>query len=79
MSYSEEIVKSCLSTHYNDILIEDGINLADIELMSQIIFEDGMISFCFYKESTKKIFNIYISKQSIDETISELRNELLIS
>jgi hypothetical protein len=32
-----------------------------------------MISFSFYREITKTIFNLYIAKQSLDKTISKLR------
>jgi hypothetical protein len=73
MEYKEEIVKSCLSIYYQELLIEKGIDLNDIELISQNIFHDEMISFSFYREITKTIFNLYIAKQSLDKTISKLR------
>jgi hypothetical protein len=74
MTYKEEIVKSCLSIYYTDLLIEKGVDINDIQLISQNIFHDEMISFSFYKEKTKTIFNLYIAKQSLDKTISELRD-----
>lgn len=74
MTYKEEIVKSCLSIYYNDLLIEKGVDVNDIELIDQNIFHDQMISFSFYKEKTKTILNLYIAKQSLDKTISELRD-----
>ena len=74
MTYKEEIVKSCLSIYYNDLLIEKGLDVNDIQLISQNIFHDEMISFSFYKEKTKTVLNLYIAKQSLDKTISELRD-----
>jgi len=71
--YKEEIVKSCLSIYYPELLIEKGVDINDIQLISQNIFHEEIISFSFYKEMTKIIFNIYIAKQSLDKTISELR------
>ncbi len=73
MEYKQEIVKSCLSIYYQELLIERDIDLNDIELISQNMFHDQMISFSFYREITKSIFNLYIAKQSLDKTISELR------
>ena len=74
MTYKEEIVKSCLSIYYNDLLIEKGLDVNDIQLISQNIFHDEMISFSFYKEKTRTVLNLYIAKQSLDKTISELRD-----
>jgi len=77
MTYKEEIVKSCLSIYYNDLLIEKGLDVNDIELINQNIFHDEiriMISFSFYKEKTRTVLNLYIAKQSLDKTISELRD-----
>ena len=73
MEYKEEIVKSCLSIYYPELLIEKGVDINDIQLISQNIFHDEMISFSFYKEKTKTILNLYIAKQSLDKTISKLR------
>jgi hypothetical protein len=73
--YKEEIVKSCLSIYYPELLIDKGVDINDIQLISQNIFHDEMISFSFYREITKTVLNLYIAKQSLDKTISELRDQ----
>ena len=73
MKYKEEIVKSCLSIYYPELLIKKSVDINDIQLINQNIFHDEIISFSFYNKKTKTILNLYIAKQSLDKTISQLR------
>jgi len=73
--YKEEIVKKCLVDNYTSLLEEKGYNINDLIMNTQIVFHEEILSISFYRITTKTIVNLYISKQSLDETISEIRDE----
>jgi len=73
--YKEEIVKKCLVDNYTILLSKKGYNIDDLIMNTQMIFHDQIVSISFYRITTKTIVTLYISKQSLDETISEIRDE----
>jgi hypothetical protein len=73
--YKEEIVKKCLVDNYTSLLEEKGYNINDLIMNTQIVFHEEILSISFYRITTKTIVTLYISKQSLDETISEIRDE----
>jgi hypothetical protein len=73
--YKEEIVKKCLSDNYSYLLKEKGYNIDDLIMNTQMVFHEEILSISFYRITTKTITTLYISKQSLDETISEIRDE----
>lgn len=75
MTYSEKIVKKCLVDNYTILLSKKGYNIDDLIMNTQMIFHDQIVSISFYRITTKTVVNLYISKQSLDETISEIRDE----
>jgi hypothetical protein len=42
---------------------------------TQTVFHEEILSISFYRITTKTITTLYISKQSLDEKISEIRDE----
>jgi hypothetical protein len=73
--YKEEIVKKCLLDNYVDLLEKRECNIDDIEILHQVDFHDQILSISFYNKKSNTVLNMYISKQSLDETISEIRDE----
>ena len=73
--YKEEIVKKCLVDNYVDLLENRGYDIDDIEMLHQVDFHDQILSISFYNKKSNTVLNMYISKQSLDETISKIRDE----
>ena len=73
--YKEEIVKRCLIDNYSYLLKEKGYNIDDLIMNTQMVFREEILSISFYRITTKTIIILYISKQSLDETISGIRDE----
>ena len=73
--YKEEIVKKCLVDNYDYLLEDKNIDVDDIEIIHQVDFHDQILSISFYNKKSNTILNMYISKQSLDETISKIRDE----
>ena len=73
--YKEEIVKKCLSDNYVDLLEKRGCDIDDLIMNTQTVFHEEILNISFYKITTKTIVNLFISKQSLDETISKIRDE----
>ena len=76
--YKEEIVKKCLIDNYVDLLEKRGCDIDDIEMLHQVDFHDQILSISFYNKKSNTVLNMYISKQSLDETISKIRDEKII-
>jgi hypothetical protein len=73
--YKEEIVKKCLVDNHKPLLEYKGFDIDDLIMNTQTVFHGEILSISFYKITTKTIVNLFISKQSLDETISKIRDE----
>ena len=73
--YKEEIVKKCLVDKHKSLLEYKGFDIDDLIMNTQTVFHKEILNISFYKITTKTIVNLFISKQSLDETISKIRDE----
>jgi hypothetical protein len=75
MTYKEEIVKKCLVDNHKPLLEYKGFDIDDLIMNTQMVFHEEILNISFYRITTKTIVTLYISKQSLDETISKIRDE----